>query len=137
MVSPHSSPAGEAAAREIAALAACSPLAPLGMLYVLEGSTNGNRFIVRAVRGGLRLTPGTGDSYLNCYGEEQPVRWQSFKQGLESATFTEAEYQQLADGAVLIFQAVGHLSDELANPSGQKVMTTPIYTDGRKGAWHG
>lgn len=58
------------------------PHALIGALYVLEGSTNGNRFI--AAR--LRATWAEGDracAYLDAYGSDQPRRWAEFKVALD------------------------------------------------------
>ncbi len=93
----------------------------LGMLYVLEGSTNGGRFIARAVGRSLGLPPGPGLRYLDPYGDEQPARWEAFKDDLRAAAFTPAEHGRMVDGAKAMFRGLVRVFDDL-----QKVSARPL-----------
>ena len=92
------------------------PLALLGMLYVLEGSTNGSRFIAAALQRSQGLEPGPGLSYLDPHGELQRDRWLQFKQDMDAVGFTEAESAVLVRSAQTMFEAIGEISDELIAP---------------------
>lgn len=59
------------------------PTALLGFFYVLEGSMNGNRFIVRA----LRRTETAARclfAYFDPYGDEQSKRWAAIRVALDA-----------------------------------------------------
>jgi heme oxygenase len=106
-----------ATARVVEEIAACtSPLRVLGFFYVLEGANNGNRFIVRAVRKGLGLTPGTGDRFLDPYGEAQPAVWAGVKARLDAigASLSAAERDEVVEGAARMFGMVIEVGEALA-----------------------
>ena len=88
-------------------------LRTLGVLYVLEGSTNGGRFIAAAVRKALGLQTGTGDTFLDPHGTSQRERWTEFKTLLDTVTLTSAERAQVIAGAASTFQIMIDLCDEL------------------------
>jgi heme oxygenase len=114
-------PATRALCDRIARDAESDPLRLLGFHYVLEGSNNGNRFIVRGLRPALGLTPGHGDRYLDPYGESQGERWRKFKEDMTAVGFSEPEIETLVAAARDLFSAIGDLSLELAEatvPSG-------------------
>ncbi len=76
---------------EVAALPECPILPPidglpaaLGMMYVLEGSTLGGRYITRAVGANLGLRPGDGCSYFASYGDRVGPMWKEFGRTLEA-----------------------------------------------------
>lgn len=102
-----------AAARVIAAIRAAgasaesSPAALLGFYYVLEGSKNGSKFIAKAIRRALGITPGAGDLYLDPHGEEQPRLWKAFKEGMNGVSFDEAEVAAMIEAACGMFEAAG------------------------------
>jgi len=98
--------------------AAEEPIRLLGFHYVLEGSNNGSRFIARNVRKAYDLTPGTGDRYLDPYGDEQPARWATFKQALAGVTLTDAEADSMVDAARDMFLGVAEISGDLGTPAG-------------------
>lgn len=89
------------------------PAALLGMLYVLEGSTNGSRFIAAALRRTRGLEPGPGLLYMDPHGELQPQRWAAFKRDMDTAGFTEPQVLALVETAKQTFQAIADISDEL------------------------
>jgi heme oxygenase len=89
------------------------PLALLGLHYVLEGSNNGNRFIAKRLREVYELEPGTGDRYLDPYGERQREVWKRFKEDLGSAEISAEEQDLLVVSAREMFQAIYDISNEL------------------------
>ena len=85
----------------------------LGMLYVLEGSTNGGRFIAKAVGRSLGLEPGPGLRYLDPYGEEQKGKWEVFKEDFRRASFTPDERDRAIEGAKAMFRGLVEVFDDL------------------------
>ncbi|HYF13803.1 MAG TPA: biliverdin-producing heme oxygenase [Phycisphaerales bacterium] len=102
---------------EIEAGVSREPASLLGFVYVLEGSMNGNRFIVRS----LRQTPAAqrcAFSYFDPYGDEQPRRWAAFKAALEAAGehFDAPQRQAGVEAALAMFGAISRISDEVFAP---------------------
>jgi len=64
----------------------------LGCLYVMEGATLGGRMISQHMRAALGITPTTGGSFFDGYGDATGTMWQGMRQLLvSSATDTETE----------------------------------------------
>ena len=99
---------------DIARTAADRPIALLGMLYVLEGSTNGSKFIARAIRKAYQLEQGPGVAYLDPHGELQQDRWQAFKRDMDSVGFTERESEAIIATAKGMFRSITEISLELS-----------------------
>ncbi len=78
----------------------------LGMHYVLEGSTNGGRFIARALTHAYGIQPGPGLSYLDPYGEEQGARWGAFRAALDESVSDDAAGDAVLRGAIAMFERV-------------------------------
>lgn len=84
----------------------------LGMLYVLEGSTLGGRFILKNIQENLGLNEEKGVSYFSGYGNKTGSYWKNFL-----AFFTAYEAQNNAEeeiiaGADFAFTIIGkHLSE--------------------------
>ncbi len=92
---------------EIRLLAATRPLALLGVYYVLEGSTNGSRYIARKVRPAYGLAPGQdGAAFLEPYGEDQPARWAAFKVEMDRVPLTSDELREVVAAARMTFDAI-------------------------------
>lgn len=89
------------------------PLSVLGFLYVLEGSTNGSKFIARSVERSLKLNPRQGTSYLNPHAEWQSERWAEFKRTMNAQPFVEEQKTRIVECAKAMFRAVIRLSDDL------------------------
>jgi len=89
------------------------PLRLLGHHYVLEGSTNGNRFIAAKLREVLRFQDGRGFEYLDPYGDEQRERWASFKEAMSALSWSPEQVDRLVAAARETFEAIGQLSLEL------------------------
>lgn len=85
----------------------------LGMHYVVEGSNNGNRFIVRSIAPALGLTPDQV-RYLVPYGERQPELWAAFKTELNAQGWEGEKVDHLVKAAGEMFDWIYRLSDDLA-----------------------
>jgi heme oxygenase len=90
------------------------PRALLGALYVLEGSTNGSKFIARRVRPAYGLpATGPGSAYLDPYGDLQPVRWQEFKAAMDALDLPADDVAQMTIAAQQTFDAIRELGADL------------------------
>jgi hypothetical protein len=67
----------------VAAWAANTPKALLGVLCVLEGAHNGGRHIARRVAKSFSLGDGCGTSFLDPHGEWQTLRWREVKEDVD------------------------------------------------------
>jgi heme oxygenase len=107
-IDPASIVPAEATQRFIAFLdraAADSPIALLGVFYVLEGSTNGAKYIAMAMNRAYSLA-GRGISALDPHGESQRERWTAFRAALDAAarTLDESDRAAILDAARATFQ---------------------------------
>ena len=105
-------------------LAATTPFALLGVLYVLEGSTNGARFIARRIRDAYDLPADGGAAFVDPYGKAQPSRWRAFKAAMEQLGLSEAETRSVTVAAQETFDAVEALGGDLLVYSPQMVPPT-------------
>jgi heme oxygenase len=108
--------AGESARRfseQIEQTRKTDPVALLGALYVLEGSTNGGRFLARALRKSWDLD-GEGLSYFDPYGDEQPQKWAAFKQQMDDASLEAGQEDAIVEMAKVTFHAIADVSDEVS-----------------------
>jgi heme oxygenase len=99
-------------AAEIEKTRGSDAVALLGALYVLEGSTNGGRFLARALRRSWGLED-QGLSYFDPYGDEQPHRWADFKRGMDDASFEPRQEDAMVEMARTTFLAIAEVSDEV------------------------
>jgi heme oxygenase len=84
----------------------------VGPLYVLEGSTNGSKFIARAVRKAYGLDGAQGTAFLDPYGDEQTAKWQAFRAELDSAVAVD-QVDAVVESAKETFDAVTAIGAEL------------------------
>ena len=77
----------------------------LGVMYVLEGSTLGGRYIRKQVQAGLGLTPGDGASYFDSYGDRVGAMWKAFGAAVDAFATTGAVRDAAVRSAVATFTA--------------------------------
>jgi len=95
-------------------LAETQPMALLGVFYVLEGSTNGSKFIARKVRPAYGLpAQGDGSAYLDPYGDTQPARWQEFKAAVDALALPEDDVAPMVAAAQQTFDSIRELGAQL------------------------
>ncbi len=99
---------------EIDAAADARPHALVGYLYVLEGSTNGAKFIAKALARALGIADGHGLSYQDPHGDLQRPRWTEFKAALNTLDLTPAQAEDVVAAAESLFTWTIALFDELA-----------------------
>jgi len=93
-----------------------SPSFAMGMMYVVEGSTLGGRFILKNIQENLGFTEENGASYFSGYGNKTGSFWKNY---LNSLTDFESQNNAEADiiaGADYAFQVIAkHLSENSAS----------------------
>jgi heme oxygenase len=77
------------------------PAALLGAMYVLEGSTNGAKFIKTALQRAYAKSDDTGLKWLDPHGEQLRERWHGFRGGVAGLQLDEAT------GALILSRARG------------------------------
>lgn len=90
-----------------------SPYSLLGHLYVLEGSTNGAKFMAKTLRKGLNLPEEQGAKYFDRYGDLQRERWTGFKATMNEQGFNPSEIEALVVEAKRMFQTFFEIGCEL------------------------
>ncbi len=83
----------------------------LGVWYVLEGSTNGGRFIAKALA--RVFGPGVAVSSIDPHGELTRERWQAWRAGLDSLTLSGSDREAIIDAAKQTFDAIYDLLDDV------------------------
>lgn len=115
-IDPEEIETGEAASSflsQIEEAKESNPVALLGALYVLEGSTNGGRFLARTLRQSWGLDR-DGLAYFDPYGDEQPQRWAAFKRDMDGASFAADQAEAIIEMAKSTFRAIAEVSDEVS-----------------------
>lgn len=85
----------------------------LGILYVLEGSKNGAKYIARAVQEAYGLSP-DATRYLDPHGDMQRPLWENFKTAADTQTFNEADTAAMVAAAQHTFDLIREMDDDLA-----------------------
>jgi heme oxygenase len=80
---------------------------------LLEGSTNGGRFLARVLRTAWQLD-GRGLDALDPYGEDQPARWAEFKRDMDALQLPPEDADGVVAAAVATFTAIAEISDRVA-----------------------
>jgi len=88
-----------------------APSTLLGLLYVLEGSMNGNRFIVRAL---AKSHGPEGLRYFDPYGDRQRDVWAQFKTDMDALTLSDDEHDGVVAAAGEMFDGLSAISEELS-----------------------
>lgn len=78
----------------------------LGILYVIEGSTLGGRFILKNVSVNPKLSGNEGVSYFNGYGDKTGSYWKNFLNMLSEYENTNNCAEEIIEGAVYAFDSI-------------------------------
>jgi heme oxygenase len=97
-------------------LAKSESVALLGPLYVLEGSTNGGRFLARVLERSLQIEGPAGLSYMDPYGDRQPEMWAEFKTLADQVELTPEQKDAVTEAACETFRAIAAISDAVLPP---------------------
>ncbi len=90
-----------------------TPLALLGVHYVLEGSKNGGVFQAVKVRDAYDLAERTGTMYLDPYGDQQAQCWSQYKADMNRAILSHSVRCAIVEAAKSTFQRFIDLCQEL------------------------
>lgn len=107
-------PATDWACGWIRGLGEREPLSLLGVLYVLEGSTNGGQFLAHPLRAALGLQGNEGLSSLNPHGDRTRELWAGFRASVDSLALEPAEADAIIAAAQETFDVVGRVLDGVA-----------------------
>jgi heme oxygenase len=97
-------------------LATSESVALLGPLYVLEGSTNGGKFLARVLERSLQIENRAGLSYMDPYGDRQPEMWATFKRLADHVKLTPDQRSAVTEAACETFRAIAAISDTVLPP---------------------
>ena len=97
-------------------LATSESMALLGPLYVLEGSTNGGKFLARVLERSLQIENQAGLSYMDPYGDRQPEMWATFKRLADQVELTPDQRSAVTEAACETFRAIAAISDTVLPP---------------------
>lgn len=110
--------AGERFAARIDELAARQPLALLGFLYVLEGSTLGATILREHIAASYHLTLADGArglAYYSPYGNAVMPHWKLFRERMNAAVTSPADQEIVVESAREAFQRVGEVLQALSD----------------------
>jgi heme oxygenase len=84
----------------------------MGILYVMEGSTLGGRFIGNNIQKNLGLTPENGATYFGGYGADTGLMWKHFLQNLDHFQSSHHAGEEIIQGANFAFTSIyNHFKD--------------------------
>ena len=94
------------AASHIMFLSKENPMAMLGCLYVLGGSTKGAVVLAPLVAQALHLSPGRGLSYLTRHGGQGPAEWNRTAEILDAVVNDPGQIESIVEAAQVVFQCI-------------------------------
>lgn len=106
-------PAAHAAAAWINSLAAAQPIALIGVLYVVEGSTNGGKFLAPILRKSWGFADGNGLESLDPHGARVHERWGQFRAGMDELSLTAQEREGIVNAAAATFEWISRSMDDV------------------------
>ena len=106
-------PATQHFVRYINEMAENTPASLIGVLYVKEGATNGNKIVAKRLREKMELDPDMAMGYLDPHGADQRRCWNAFKEKLNELELTDAEKDDCLDVAKETFQMVMDISKQI------------------------
>lgn len=83
-----------------------APAFAMGIMYVLEGSTLGGRFILKNVAENLRLDETNGASYFSGYGNKTGSFWKNFLANLMAFETSHNAENEIIEGADFAFKKI-------------------------------
>jgi heme oxygenase len=107
---------GEAMAAWIGDLADRDPVAVLGVLYVLEGSTLGGALLRRHIADAFGLRD-AGLRYYSPYGTGPKPHWVAFGERMNAAVSSEADADRIVAAAGETFDRIGRILLALSAPA--------------------
>lgn len=88
----------------------------MGMMYVVEGSTLGGRFILKNIQESLNFSEENGASYFSGYGNKTGSFWKNYLNSLTDFEAQNNSEEEIIAGADYAFRVIGkHLSENSAS----------------------
>ncbi|HEY8171116.1 MAG TPA: biliverdin-producing heme oxygenase [Candidatus Limnocylindria bacterium] len=106
---------GQSMAAWIAGLAGGDPVAILGVLYVMEGSTLGGAVLRRHLARAFDLAD-AGLRYYSPYGTHPKPHWAAFSHRMNQAVTDEADGRRVVTAAAETFDRIGRILAALSSP---------------------
>lgn len=114
------------AATEFSAWLASPSVDAIGAWYVMEGSSNGGRFIAKALARALHLTGPDGLTSMDPHGEQQQrERWAAWKADLDRQAWSEAERVAIVSAAERTFNAVREIMEQMEADAPEVAVVRP------------
>jgi len=101
------------AASHILLLSKDDPVAMLGCLYVLAGSSKGAAILYPLISRNLGLSPGRGLSYLTRHGEQGAADWDRAAAILDEAVPDPGQIQTMTDAALMLIECIAEAFEAL------------------------
>ena len=89
------------------------PSSLIGVLYVKEGATNGNKIVAKKLQRNMGLEKKQAMGYLDPHGRHQRRRWNAFKVTLNELDLTSAEQAACVEVAQATFRMVMDVSRQV------------------------
>lgn len=89
-----------------------SPAFAMGIMYVVEGSTLGGRFILKNVSEKLNLDETNGASYFSGYGNKTGSFWKNFLANLTDFETSKNAEDEIIEGADFAFKKIAEHLDQ-------------------------
>lgn len=89
------------------------PASLIGVLYVKEGATNGNKIVSKRLQQAMELEPDQAMRYMDPHGNDQRRNWNAFKETLNELDLSEQEQAECVQVAKETFQMVMDVSGEI------------------------
>lgn len=80
----------------------------IGILYVIEGSTLGGRYILQNITAQLDFGEASATSFLNGYGNKTGSMWKEFTKQINAAATDPASSNDIIRGAQFAFSEIYH-----------------------------
>ena len=92
--------------KPLSAIGIITPAFALGIMYVMEGSTLGGRFILKNINEALGYTGETGAQYFAGYGNATGSRWKNFINQMAQYEEENNNGEEIIDGANYAFDTI-------------------------------
>ena len=89
------------------------PTSLIGVLYVKEGATNGNKIVSKRLQQAMELESDQAMRYMDPHGKDQRRNWNAFKTTLNELDLSEQEQADCVQVAQETFQMVMDVSREI------------------------
>lgn len=110
---PQAVAAATALADEITHVATSQPIALLGYLYVLEGSTLGGTVLRKHIRAAYDLEGEAGLAYYSVYGRHVMPNWRQFKARMDAAVPYTCDRDAIVAASRRAFVGIGEVLNAL------------------------